>query len=107
MIENFKLYCLELIQKFIEKGYKPGVLDKHISTVKKLDRNETLKEKAREKLKQTCIPLTLTYNCFCPNISLVIRKKWNLLKINESLKEKFNFQLITAFRQNKKQTNRN
>ena len=37
-IENFKLYCSELKQKFIEKGYKSDLLDKHISTVEKLDK---------------------------------------------------------------------
>ena len=58
-IENFKLYCSELKQ-----GYKSDLLDKHISTVKILDRNKMLKEKVREKPKQTCIPLTLTYNLF-------------------------------------------
>ena len=58
-----------------------------------------LKENVREKLKQTCIPVTLTYNHFCPNISKVIRKHWNVLEINESLKEILNCQPITAFRQ--------
>ena len=91
-IENFKLYCSELKQKFIEKGYKAHLLDKYISTVEKLERDEMLKEKVGEKSKQTCIQLTLTYNCFCPNISKVIWKHWNLLAINESLKEIFNSQ---------------
>ena len=59
-IENFKLYCSEIKQKLIEKGYMSYVLDKHISTVEKLDKNEKLKEKVRKKPKQTCIPLTLT-----------------------------------------------
>ena len=102
-IENFKLYCSELKQKFIEKGHKSDLLDKHISTVQKLDRNEMLRKKVREKPKQACIPLplTLTYNRFCPNISKVIRKQWNLPAINESLKEIFNCQPITALRRNK------
>ena len=43
-----------------------------------------LKEKVRQKSKQRCIPLTLTQNCFCPNISKVIQKHWKLLEINES-----------------------
>ena len=60
-----------------------------------------LKEKVREEPRQTCIPLTLTYNRFCPNISKVIRKHWNFLEIYESLKEIFNCQPITAFRRNK------
>ena len=42
-----------------------------MSKVEKLDKNEILKEKVREKPKQTCIPLTLTYNRFCPNYSKV------------------------------------
>ena len=33
---------------------KLDLLDKHILTVKKLDRNEMLKEKVREKPQQTC-----------------------------------------------------
>ena len=89
-IENVKFYCSERKQKYIEKGYKSDLLDKHISTVEKLDRNELLKERVREKPKQTCIQLTLTYNQFCPNISKVIRKHWNLLAINEFLKDIFN-----------------
>ena len=43
--ENFKLYCSELKQKSIKKGYKSDLLDKHISTVEKLGRNEMLKGK--------------------------------------------------------------
>ena len=51
-----------------------------------------LEEKIREKSK---------YNRFCPNISKVMRKHWNLLSINESPKEMFNCQPITSFRRNK------
>ena len=32
MIEKFKLYCSELKEKFIEKGCKSDISDKHIST---------------------------------------------------------------------------
>ena len=46
-----------------------------------------LKEKVRAKPKQICITLTLIYRRFCPNISKVIRKHWNLLELNESLKK--------------------
>ena len=58
-------------------------------------------EKVREKPKQTRIAQTLTSIRFCPNISKVIRKYWNLLEINESLKEIFNCQPVTAFSRNK------
>ena len=99
-MENFKLYC----STFIQKGYKSALLDQHISAVEKLDRNEIVKEKVIEKPKQTCISLTLTYNRFCTNISKVIWKHSNFLNINESLKEIFDCQPITAFRQNKNLT---
>ena len=60
-----------------------------------------LKEKVRAKPKQICITLTLIYHRFCPNISKVIRKHWNLLELNESLKKIFNCQPTKAFRRNK------
>ena len=60
-----------------------------------------LKEKFRKKPKQTCIPLTLTYNRFCPNISKVIQKHLNLLAVNKFLKDIFNCLPITAFKRNK------
>ena len=71
-IVNLKLYYSELKQKFIDKGYKSDLLDKHTSAAAKLDRNEMVKEKVRNKPKQTCIPLTIIYNRFHPNIIKVI-----------------------------------
>ena len=56
------------------------------------------KEKVSKKPKQTCIPLALTYNRFCPNISKVIRKHWNLLEIKVTKKrntETENRQILT------------
>ena len=42
-----------------------------------------LKEKVREKPKQKCIPLTLTYNHFCSNIS-----KQEVTKLRKKPKKK-------------------
>ena len=63
MLENFNLYCSKLKQ-----GHKSDLLDKHISRVEKLD-EKNVNRRVREKPTQTHIPLTLTYNCFCLNIS--------------------------------------
>ena len=75
-IENLKLHCSELKQKFIKTGYKSDLLDKCISTVEKLNRDETLKEKVREKPKQIFTPLALTttYSPICLSNSKVKRK---------------------------------
>ena len=57
--------------------------------------------KGKSQPKQTRIPLTLIYNHFCPKISEIIEKSWNLPAINEiSLKEIFNCQPITTFMPN-------
>ena len=77
---------LTIKQKFIKKGYKSDLLYKHIATVEKLDQNEMLMRRVKEKLRQT-------------TISKVIWKYWNLLAINESLREIFNCEPITAFKQ--------
>ena len=57
--------------------------------------------KGKSQPKQTRIPLTLIYNHFCPKISEIIGKSWNLPAINVSLKEIFNCQPITTFMPNK------
>ena len=67
-IENLKLYCSEIKQKFIEKRYKSDLLGKSISTVEKLNQNEKLKERVREKPKSACILLTITYIKWFENI---------------------------------------
>ena len=67
------------------KGYRPDLLDKHISAVEKFDQNEMLKEKVRDRSKQTRISRTLTYSQFYQYISKVIRKHWKFLTLNESL----------------------
>ena len=53
------------------------LLDKHISTVEK---EKNVKGKSKGKAKTNSIPLTLTYNHFCPNINKVIQKQWNFSK---------------------------
>ena len=58
--------------------------------------------KGKSQPKQTRIPLTLIYNHFCPKISEIIGKSWNLPAINKiSLKEIFDCQPITTFMPNK------
>ena len=74
-----RLKTSSFISQNLNKGLsrkvtKINLLDKNISTVEKLDRNEMLKEKVRENPKQTCITQTLTYNRFFPDISKAIRK---------------------------------
>ena len=68
-IEHFALYCSQLKQKFIKKGYKSDLLYKHITTVEKLDQNEMLKVRVTGKPRQSITLTILTHNCFYSNIS--------------------------------------
>ena len=44
--KDFEHHYKELKQRFIEEGYKSELLDKHIKTVEKLDRNVNKKRHA-------------------------------------------------------------
>ena len=51
--KDFEHNCKELKQQFVEQGYNSELLDKHIKTVEKLDRNELVKGKNRHVNKHT------------------------------------------------------
>ena len=87
--QDFEYHCKELRQRFLEQRYDSGLLDKYIITVQKLDRNEIIKGNKKDTPISTHIPLAVTYNRFLPNISKIIRKKWNIISVNKSLKQFF------------------
>ena len=60
-----------------------------------------LKERVEKKPTQIRVLITLT-NLFGPNISKMIPNHWNLLSINEPLKEIFNCKPTTTLKRNKK-----
>ena len=69
---DFEHNCKELKQWFFEQSYKSELLDKHIKTVEKLDRNGNKKDTPIT----TRIPLAIAYNRFLPNISKIAQKKY-------------------------------
>ena len=73
--KDFEHHCKELKQRFHEQGYNSELLDEHIETVEKLDRNEPIKGNKKCTPITTHIPLAITYNQFLPNINKIIRKK--------------------------------
>ena len=64
-----------------------------------LTESTLLRKKTRKKLVR--IPLVITYNRFPPKITKTVKKNWNILRINEKLKEIFKNEAITAFKRNK------
>ena len=76
-------------QQFLKQSYNSELLEKHIKTVQKLDRNELIKGNKKGTPMSTHIPLAITYNRFLPNTSKIIREKWKIISVNESLKQFF------------------
>ena len=99
--KDFEHHRKELKERFLEQGYSSELLDKHIKTDEKLDRNELIKGNKKDRPISTRIPLEITYNRFLPNISKIIRKNWNILSVNRSLKKIFQNEPVTAFKRNK------
>ena len=87
--QEFEYHCKELKQQFLEEWYESELLGKHIKTVQKLDRNELIKGNKKDTPISTHIPLAITYNRFLPNTSKISRKEWNIISVNESLKQFF------------------
>ena len=80
-------------------GYDKKSIDQQFSKVKKIDRNELLREKTHDKESQNKTPLVLTYNRFFSNISNIARKHWSILNISSSII--FQEGAITAFKRNR------
>ena len=80
-------YFQELKQQVINQGYKAELINKH-----KNSRKNCLEKTFKR------ISLVLKYNRSLPNISKVVRKHWNILSINNSFKEIFQNERVTAFK---------
>ena len=85
--KSIEYHCKELKQRFLEQRYNSELLNKHIKTVQKLDRNELIIGNKKGTTRRTHIPLAITYNRFLPNTSKIIREKWKIISVNESLKQ--------------------
>ena len=58
--KGFGHHFKELKQRFLELGYNSELLEKHIKTVEKLDRNEPIKGNKKDTPVTTLIPLAIT-----------------------------------------------
>ena len=97
-IADFKTNCDILLKKFINRGYKASSILEQIDKVNRLNRNDLMQLKHKERTQ--CLPISLTYNKTLPNIKNIIEKHWNLLKIDPTLERVFSISPIIAFRKN-------
>ena len=97
----FEYDLQELKERLVNQGYNKKSTDQQFSKVKKIDRNELLKEKTHDKKAQNKTPLVLTYNRFLPHISNIVRKHWNILNISRTLQGLFQVEQMTVFKRNR------
>ena len=89
----------ELRNKLIERRYKQQEINEGIERTKTLDRKKLLEEKAKNQSNRK--QLVLTYNRTLPNVKRSISNNWNLLYINQELKDVFQEPPILDFRRNR------
>ena len=99
--KDLKCHNKEFKQQFLEQEYNSELLHKQIKTIEKLDRNELIKGKKKGTQIAACISLVITYNQFSPNVSTIIRQNWNILSVNESLKQISQNQPVSDYKCNK------
>ena len=85
--------------KNLKKTHKPRL--QQFSKVKRIDKNELLKEKTYDKEAHNKTALVITYNCLLPNISNIVSKHWNILNISRTLQGLFQEEPITVFKRNR------
>ena len=86
------------ISIFQNINYNKISISQQLSEVKTIDRNKILKEKTHDQEAQNKTPLVLTYNRFSPNITHIVQKQLNILKINTTLQRFFQDEPITVFK---------
>ena len=85
-------------KKFKSKGYKDnlrGLIEKEDNT----DQKGFVRKK--EKSNKERIPCLITYKRKLPNMRKVLKKYWNVLQINQELRETFLNIPFLAFKRNK------
>ena len=94
--QDYHSHSRELIEQFVDKGYKKDVLKQQIRNVYLLDRNQLLHQQKRHD--KQCIPLSVTYRKALPNLKDILAKHWHVIQGNQSCKKTFSTFPIIAFR---------
>ena len=90
----------QLKSTLLKRGYQEKHIQSQIDKANKINREDTLKYKNKDKSTVTT-PLILTYNKQHPDMRAIIDNNWNLLKIDENTSKAFVDKPTIAFRRNK------
>ena len=97
--EHYRERCSELVDNFTSRGYKLENIQSQVVKASSISREQALK--SSDKKKSDRIPFITTYNRTLPPISHILRKHWDILKIDPELQNLFSEPPMMAYRRNK------
>ena len=97
--KDLKENCEQLALTFQQRGYEKNFIKQQIDKAINIPRENLLTENPKEPSKR--IPLSIKYNRTLPPISSIINKHWNLLQIDNDIKNEFIERPVIAYKRNK------
>ena len=96
--DEYKKHSNDMVQRFMEKGYKENIIRNQIEKVDNLERSTLLNK--TNAVRKNVIPFSVTYSPTLPNIREIINKHWHILNINNTFRNVFKATPAIAFRKN-------
>ena len=99
-LEDYDKHSLQRVKDYERRGYPTNILTEAREKARRLDRNQLLTPKKKEKTKNKRVPLLVTHNPGNPNFQKIIDKHWHLLELCTQ-KEAFREKAMVAYRRPK------
>ena len=97
---EYKNNTEQLMKTFISRGYDKDTIKHQMRKVDSISREEILKTNTKKEATER-IPFVTTYNRTLPPIGKLLRKHWNILKINSKVAKSLNEPAMMAYKKNK------
>ena len=95
----FEKRAKDLIEFLVERGYKRGFVESQIGRARRLPREETLRDKQRDRNER--VPLVVTYHPGLPNIGQILRELHPILESSDRCSGAINSVPMVSFRRPK------
>ena len=83
---TFETRSSELSEHLTKRGYKKPIIKRVIEETRKINRNDTLRYKNKDK-SNTRTPLVVTYHPDLPPLAQIVNKHFSILQTNDKLKQ--------------------
>ena len=97
---TFETRSSELSEHLTKRGYKKPIIKRVIEETRKINRNDTLRYKNKDK-PNTRTPLVVTYHPDLPPLAQIVNKHFSILQTNDKLKQVFPEPPLISYRRPK------